>query len=46
MHHTAAWSEEVNRKSTPRNTTVQRSTLYIDPERHTAQRQANEQTDG
>jgi len=40
-------SEEVNRKSPPRNTTVQLSTPYTDPERHSAQRhgQKYRQTD-
>jgi len=31
-------TEEVNRKCHSRNTTVQLSTPYIDPERHCAQR--------
>jgi len=37
IHLTAKVSEEVNRKCPPRNTTVQPSTVYPNPERHNAQ---------
>jgi len=38
IHLTAKVSEEVNRKSPARNTTVQPSTVYTNPERHNTQR--------
>jgi len=45
IHPTAKVSEEVNRKCphTHRNTTVQLSTAYTDPQRHNT---LNSQTDG
>jgi len=38
MHPTATVSGEINRKLPATNTTVQLLTLYIDPQRHNAQR--------
>jgi len=44
IHPTAKVSEEVNRKCPPRNTMVQLTTPYTDPEHHNAQQ--HRQTDG
>jgi len=44
LHRITKVSEDVNRKCPPRNTTVQLSTPYTDPERHNIQRYG--QTDG
>jgi len=44
IHHTTKVSEEVNRKRPARNTTVQLSTPYTDPEHRSAQYQTDRQT--
>jgi len=45
MYPTAKVSKEVNRKYRPRNTMVQLSTPYTDPEPHNAAAQCHGQTD-